>query len=1101
MDQKSLQSLLSTNKLQEFQELSKEGKDLLIEELWEGPKAFLAATFAQTTKKTVVIVTEEKPQNHFLGDLGYFSKIPRLEFPAWEMLPSEEITPSSDIIGERYQVLEKLGKEKSQHFIFTTLQALLQKVPLPKKLESSLMSFKKGESVNFDDMASLLAELGYMRAKVCSEKGTFAVRGGIIDIFPSSAFTPFRLEFFGNEIESIRSFDPISQLSIEKVSSISITPNDELKFLGTDDTHATLFDYLGPNIALLFDDLFNLEDKYVQLQASIKENRRHYIGLDEFQSLIKEKQKLYFTEEPLEALSEITNLDKQKGNLYSDKAKSSLISFEALNQKWTAYRWRHPFQPVFSTFCPDNVEVENATCNQILESATATPYQLHFVSSLESERRSIKEKLGHMVENVTFHEGSLSHGFCVQEINFALLSIPELFHKTIVHRHKHRSHGQGQSTQEMFALNPGEAIVHMSSGIGRYLGVEKRLNHLGVETEFLLVEYAQGAKLYVPIEQTHLVSKYIGATETPPELHQLGSTKWKNALQKSEKAIEGYAKELLQLQAERALRGGYVYPEDSELVKQFSEEFPYTETTDQLSAIKSVTNDMMSGNSMDRLVCGDVGYGKTEVAMRAAVKAVIDGGKQVAILVPTTVLAMQHFESFSQRMEGFPIVLGQLSRFRSPKENKQTIEKIAEGKIDIVVGTHRIISKDVIFKNLGLIIIDEEQRFGVKAKEHLKTLKKDVDCLTLSATPIPRTLYLSLSGAREMSVINTPPEERLPIQSFVTQPSDDVIKTALLRELSRDGQAYFVHNRVETIFERASYIRTLLPDARIVVGHGQMSADELDTVFHTYKSGNADILVATSIIENGIDIPNANTMIIDRADRFGLSDLYQMRGRVGRWNRKAYCYFLVPSSFMLNEIARKRLSALVHSSGYGGGMKVAMHDLEIRGAGNLLGTEQSGHIASIGFTLYCKLLRKTMNMMQKKGTFMPMVDVKIEFPYDARLPSTYVNEITLRMEFYQRLGEAESNEEIDMLFKELEDRFGKPPIEVEWLYRVGRIRLFAALNQFTLLKMTKVVLLAEQMVDKKKTISKKMLISLPKTPQELETKVISELKKNFPLPL
>jgi transcription-repair coupling factor (superfamily II helicase) len=651
----------------------------------------------------------------------------------------------------------------------------------------------------------------------------------------------------------------------------------------------------------------------------------------------------------------------------------------------------------------------------------------------------------------------------------------------------------------MLSISPGEAVVHMNSGIGRYIGIERRPNHLGVETEFMVLEYAEGGKLYVPMEQANLISKYIGSSDEKPELHTLGSSRWKRSREKTEAAIVGYASDLLKLQAERVIKGGFAYPEDSEPVKQFAEEFPYVETPDQLLAIEQIKKDMVSKQSMDRLICGDVGYGKTEVAMRAAFKAVIDGHKQVAVLVPTTVLAMQHFETFSERMANYPIKVGVLSRFVKPKEIENTLEGAANGTIDIIIGTHRLVSQDVTFKNLGLVIIDEEQRFGVKAKEHLKQIRKEVDCLTLSATPIPRTLYMSLTGARDLSIINTPPEDRLPIQSVVCTLSEDLIKNALLRELARDGQSYIIHNRVETIFQMADKIRTLVPTARIVVGHGQMSAQELDMVFHTFKSGKADILVATSIIENGIDIPNANTILIDRADRFGLADLYQMRGRVGRWNRKAYCYFLVPNTKELSEISRKRLSALTLSAGHGGGMKIAMHDLEIRGAGNILGTEQSGHVAAIGFQLYCKLLKKTIAALQKKEAPLFYQEVKIEFPYDARLPEDYVNETTLRMEIYQRLGDAENEKEIDELINEVRDRFGPLPPQVEWLHHITRIRLFAARNSFSYLKLTKVVFLAEQTHGKKNKISKKILIQLPKTPQELEHTILATLHANFPL--
>ncbi len=502
---------------------------------------------------------------------------------------------------------------------------------------------------------------------------------------------------------------------------------------------------------------------------------------------------------------------------------------------------------------------------------------------------------------------------------------------------------------------------------------------------------------------------------------------------------------------------------------------------------------MMSDKVMDRLICGDVGYGKTEVAMRAAFKAVLDGHKQVAVLVPTTVLAMQHYENFTDRMHHFPIRVGVLSRFRTAKQIKETLEGVANGSIDIVIGTHRLISEDVKFKDLGLIIIDEEQRFGVKAKEHLKQIKADVDCLTLSATPIPRTLYMALVGVRNMSIINTPPQDRLPIKTVVTEANDQIIKNALLRELARDGQVFIIHNRVESIDAVATRIQTLLPQSRILIAHGQMHSDEVDMAFHTFKKGQADILVATTIVENGIDIPNANTILIDRADQFGLATLYQMRGRVGRWNRRAYAYFLVPNLSTLPEVARKRLNALAEASGYGGGMKIAMRDLEIRGAGNILGTEQSGHITSVGFHLYCKLLKRIIQALQGKAPSI-MTDTKMEFSIDARLPEDYINEASLRMEIYQRLGEALSWEELNELWVEVQDRFGSAPEPALWLYHLTRLRIYAARHGFTLIKQDKMSLTIEKHKGQEHLV-RKILMPKIKSPQEMEQKILEELER------
>ncbi|HPE85001.1 MAG TPA: DEAD/DEAH box helicase, partial [Chlamydiales bacterium] len=485
-----------------------------------------------------------------------------------------------------------------------------------------------------------------------------------------------------------------------------------------------------------------------------------------------------------------------------------------------------------------------------------------------------------------------------------------------------------------------------------------------------------------------------------------------------------------------------------------------------LAATQAIKADMMSEKAMDRLVCGDVGYGKTEVAMRAAVKTVLDGNQQVAVLVPTTVLAMQHYETFRDRVADFPIRVGVLSRFVSAKQIKQTLNEIETGAVDIVIGTHRIISKDIQFKNLGLIVIDEEQRFGVRAKEHLKKIKDGVNCLTMTATPIPRTLYLSLTGGRDLSTINTPPLDRLPIKTIISERHNETIKNALRRELARDGQAYFIHNRVESIFLIASELQKLVPAARIIVAHGQMSAEEIDTAFHRFKKGEADILVATTLVENGIDIPNANTILIDRAHTFGLSDLYQLRGRVGRWNKASYAYFLIPEKRQLPEHAQKRLQALVESSSFGGGMKLAMRDLEIRGSGDILGTQQSGHLSQIGFHLYCKLLKRAMHALKTKKPA-SFLETKLEFPFPANLPASYIPETSLRLEIYHRLGDVTSIDDIDAINHELTDRFGTPPSPVHWLLALTRIRLKAQERHYTLLKFTATTLIADQQRGKK----------------------------------
>lgn len=1092
------EEILNSEKLRILQHALREGDTILAEELWNAPKALMAALAQKTTGKHILVLTGASQEEvRLYHDFAYFTDRPVVDFPAWETLPSENIPPSPDIVGERYKVLQEVSQSKEPYIILTGLQACLQKLIPLEKFSRLYLQLKVGDSYAFEDLISRFTEMGYERRAVAADKGEFAIRGGIIDIFPVSSPDPFRIEFWGNDIESIRIYDPVGQKSVRPAAELAITPAQELEMVKEHQGLQTILDYLGPETLVIFDDLLALEDRYASLMSICGTATGSFSSIDQFLDRVAPLQKIFWTQQPIEELSELHILEKMQGSYYSAGAPLYSLSFQMFNRTLQAKRWQHPFVPISHYLLPDALEDETISGQEILMAVSKlekVDCSLHFLCATELEETNLQKRIAdaqiHLPKHTHFHIGYLSSGLVVEDIKSILLPITEITHRYKIRRQKQRSTYHSVPS-ESYDLAPGEMVVHLNNGIGRFLGLEKRQDYTGHLNEFFAIEYADQAKLYVPLNQAHLVSKYIGASEEIPRMHTLGSTRWKKAKEQTERAILGYATDLLKLYAQRSMTPGLVYPDDSVDMQAFEEDFPYTETEDQLSAIAAIKNDMKSGKCMDRLVCGDVGYGKTEVAMRSAFKAVLDGQKQVAVLVPTTVLAMQHFENFVDRMGNFPINIAVLSRFRTPKQQRETLEGVANGSIDILIGTHRIISEDVVFKDLGLIIIDEEQRFGVKAKEHLKRIKVGVDCLTLSATPIPRTLYMSLIGARDMSIINTPPQDRLPITTIIAESHDQVLKSALLRELARDGQAYIIHNRVDSIFERAEHIKKLLPQARVVVGHGQMSNDEIDTVFHTFKSGHADILISTTIVENGIDIPNANTILIDRAERFGLADLYQLRGRVGRWNRRAYAYFLIPSQRTLPELSRKRLNALVESSGYGGGMKIAMRDLEIRGAGDILGVEQSGHVSTIGFHLYCKLLKRTIQTLQGK---LPSVitDVKLELPIDARLPEEYVNAVSLRMEIYQRLGEAISAEDVDLIWDELKDRFGPPPEPALWLYHMTKVRVHAARNGFTLIRLEKVTLTLEQHKGKQTNI-KRLLINKIKTPQELEMKLIKAM--------
>ncbi len=1075
-------------------EEARQGSSLLFEGLFPSAKACVIANIAKAAHKPVIVLTGAGIEEFKLfSDLPFFSAYPIIELPAWETLPSENIAPSPDIVGARLRALQAIQDTQGPFLVLTSLQAALQKVPLPKTLQTSFFTITKSTTLSFQECLSQLEKMGYERRSIACDKGEFAVRGGIIDLFAVTASEPYRIEFWDNTVESIRAYDPSSQKSSKFLESVQISAAKDLP----QDANAaltTLFDYL-PDSLIVFDDLEALEDRYASLTSLGGSASRAFLGIEELLDLVQERQQLYFSQLPIEQLSEVA--EEKKVRFYSLTAGSGQVSFEMFLRKLSAVRVVHPFQTLGGFFLQECLLEEAPQGDELLDCLSQVELSsLFFITQHESELQSLRAKLEAKQVKASllshFKQGYLSQGFALRDTRSLLFSNADLTGRIKIRRERQRTYYQS-TAQDAFDITAGETIVHFNHGIGRFLGIEKRPNYQGIEEEYFLIEYAEHTKLYVPLTQAHLISKYVGSGEEMPKLHALGTNRWKKQREDTERSIIGYASDLLKMYAQRHMQGGFVFAQDSPETKAFEEEFPYIETDDQLAAIASIKADMCSEKAMDRLVCGDVGYGKTEVAMRAAFKAVLDGKKQVAVLVPTTVLAIQHYESFRDRMENFGVRVDLLCRFRTAKEIKKSIVDIEKGAVDVVVGTHRLLQKDIQFKDLGLIIIDEEQRFGVKAKEHLKLLKTGVDSLTLSATPIPRTLYMSLIGTRDLSVINTPPQDRLPIKTIIADPDDQLIQTAILRELNRDGQVFFIHNRIESIFETASRLQKLLPKARIAIAHGQMDPDELDSIFHAFKKGTVDILVATSIVENGIDIPNANTILVDNADHFGIADLYQLRGRVGRWNRRAFAYFLIPKRRTLSEIAKRRLDTMTLAGGYGGGMRVAMRDLEMRGAGDILGLEQSGHVSQIGFHLYCKLLKRTIESIQGKAPSWTL-ETKIEMPFDARLPEYYVNDVSLRMEIYQRLGDATTLEEVDSIWSEVKDRFGKPPEQARWLYHQSRVRVFAAQRGYTRIKLENASLVSERKTGNS-VASNRSLLSSIKSPEEMEKKIVAILAK------
>ncbi len=775
-----LEGILQSDKVRELEQALQSQETVLIENLWNAPKAFVSALAQKATGKHVLILTGASQEEvRLFHDFSAFTECPVLDFPSWETLPSENIPPSPDIVGERYQVLRQIATSSHPYIILSNLQACLQKLIPPEAFKTLYLTLKQGETFAFDQLIEKLIEMGYQRRPLATDKGEFAVRGGIIDIFPVSSPDPYRLEFWGDELDSLRIYDPIGQKSVKAAQEVQIPPAQELELLSKKGDDVSILDYLGPNTIVIFDDLLALEDRYASLVNLGSSSSKVFSSIEDFLDKVTALQAIYWTQTPIDELSEVHSLEKSSGGYYSMQQTFHRLSFQMFNRNFEAKRWNHPFLTIEEYLVSENPEASADEILHALSREVNKNCHLHFLCGSEAEEASLHKRLLDakiaIPHHTQMHIGYLSGGMALRDIHYVLLPLTELTHRYKIRRQKQRS-TYHTAPLEVFDLSPGEMIVHLNNGIGKYLGMEKRPNHLGIAAEFLVVEYAEAAKLYVPINQAHLITKYIGSGEVIPRMHTLGGQRWKKSKEQTELAIMGYASDLLQLYAKRAMKEGFAYPEDSPDLLAFEEDFPFVETEDQLSAIASIKRDMISGKAMDRLICGDVGYGKTEVAMRAAFKAVIDGKQQVAVLVPTTVLAMQHYENFVERMANFPINVGVLSRFRSAKEIRETLEGVAKGSVDILIGTHRIISEDVVFKQLGLVIVDEEQRFGVRAKEHLKKIKVGVDCLTLSATPIPRTLYMSLVGARDMSVISTPPQDRLPIKTIVAESHDQIIK-------------------------------------------------------------------------------------------------------------------------------------------------------------------------------------------------------------------------------------------------------------------------------------------------------------------------------------
>ena len=1062
-------------------------------------KALLLAHLKKNLDLPFLVITA-KPEEALkvYDDLVSFlgQKTTRL-FPAWEILPYEMKIPDSEVIGRRLEALYDLATGK-KIIAVSTVRSCLERSILPEELKKKTIRLKVGERRDLEHLSQQLLDLGFKRFPQVEEVGSYSIRGGIVDVFPYSYTDPVRIEFFGDRIESVRRFAVSDQRSIQKTESALILPSREVLI----------------SDAKLEECLSKLRPKQAE---SLREKIRFYDevpGLEWLASLFDLSQatildylpfdSIVFLDEPSLIQNELNLIQTETEHLFweAEKREEAVpepeVSFDNME---AFFNQVHQFRVIENLSLGEGRESINLGMTEpevfggnlnLLRSAIRNHKtqreKVYIFCDNVGQRDRLSELLDHEAEGVNLEVSVLDSGFSFPEIDLGVLTDHQIFSRYFRRRRKRRFN-EGVALSSYSALSLGDFVVHIDFGIGKYAGLESLLVDRR-RRECLKLFYQGGDKLYVPIEEFNRVHKFVGK-EGAPTLSKLGGTSWEKLKRKTKKTIQDMAQELIELYAVRKAKPGFGFSPDSSWQKEMEASFIYEETPDQLSAIDAIKQDMEKEIPADRLICGDVGYGKTEVAIRAAFKCVMDG-KQVAVLVPTTILAFQHFVTFGERLREYPVKVEMLSRFKSRKEQKQIVQGLKEGKVDVVIGTHRLFSNDIEFKNLGLVIIDEEQRFGVTHKEKLKKLRRLVDVLTLTATPIPRTFQLSLFGARDMSIINTPPKDRLPIHTEIVKFDKELIAEAILREVDRGGQIYFVHNRVQTIEATYRFLKTLVPQVRIAIAHGQMDERNLERVMLYFLDHQYDCLLVTSIIESGIDIPAVNTIIINRADKFGLAQLYQLRGRVGRSGTKAYAYLLIPKVKLLNPTARKRLKALEQFTQLGSGFHLALRDLEIRGAGNLLGPQQHGFIEEVGFDLYCRLLDEAVREL--KGEKIPkQPEIKMEFDLDIYIPQSYISDSQQRVEIYRKLSEAKSIEEVDIVEAELSDRFGGPKKEVQDLLDFTCAKITASSKGISRLSLKGDILMLEFSPDKK--MGKKEIENLSqKIELPLEFKVNQSLK-------
>ncbi|BBH23344.1 transcription-repair-coupling factor [Paenibacillus baekrokdamisoli] len=1004
-----------------------------------------------------------------------------LLYPANELVAAEAAISSPETLAQRMDVLIRLS-QGYRGIVVVPFSGVRRYLPLSEVVASARIELKVGQSIPLEAFLRQMVELGYVRVDKVEGKGEMSVRGGIVDLFPLTSPQPYRIEWFDDEIDSIRTFDPIDQRSLDKLSEYTIPPCQELtadkrRF---ENAAQQASDRLEEQLLKMTDRM--AKDKLrseIGLEIEKLRDHQYFPEIYKYISLLyPERQTLfdYLPKDTLLIYDEPTRLIETARQLERDEAEWAthlLANGKALPSLPIARSsdevlYQRPFQTLFlSLFLrqiphtqPQNIL--NVVCRSMQNfhgqmnvlkaemerwrKAGASVMMMAGSADRMDRMRRVLDDYG--IEPPTLIEGNLQSGFELPSIHLIVITEGEMFsQKQRKARRLDKKIDNAERIKSYTELKVGDYVVHQNHGIGQYIGIGT-LEIAGIHKDYIHIVYAGGDKLSVPIEQIDLIQKYVGQEEKEPKVYKLGGSEWTRAKSKAQTSVKDIADDLIKLYAERQATSGFAFGPDTTYQQDFEAMFPYDETRDQLRAIEEIKKDMQTERPMDRLLCGDVGYGKTEVAVRAAFKSAIEG-KQVAILVPTTILAQQHYETFRERFSGFPFKVQVLSRFRSKKEQTDTMKGLKAGTVDVVIGTHRLLSQDIIFKDLGLLIVDEEQRFGVSHKEKLKRLKMNVDVLTLTATPIPRTLHMSMLGVRDLSVIETPPENRFPVQTYVVEYSPSLVRESIERELARGGQVYYLYNRVQGIHQMAEQIHALVPEAKVAVGHGQMSEQELEKTILDFLDGESDVLVSTSIIETGVDIPNVNTLIVHDADKMGLSQLYQLRGRVGRSNRIAYAYFTYQRDKVLTEVAEKRLQSIKEFTELGSGFKIAMRDLSIRGAGNLLGAEQHGFIASVGFDLYSQMLADEIakRKAEMDGTTVEVVkevSTNIDMSIDAYLPSAYIYDSIQKIEIYKKVANLRTFEEADDLREELVDRFGDLPQSVDNLLSVARLKIFGA---------------------------------------------------------